>query len=70
MIEKYNTYIQFISNNKINTDSFHVSKEELAALKKNVLPTAIPRKNSPVPYAKGRKSAFSKFSQPPSPINR
>jgi len=69
-MEKYNTYIQFISNNKINTDSFHVSKEELAKLKRSEAPTALPRKNSPVPYAKGRKSAFSKLSQPPSPSNR
>jgi hypothetical protein len=38
------------------------------ALKKNA-ETSVPRKNSPIPYSKGRKSAFSKLTQPPSPTN-
>jgi|688.fasta_scaffold73134_1 hypothetical protein len=38
------------------------------ALKKNA-ETPVPRKNSPIPYSKGRKSAFSKLTQPPSPTN-
>ncbi len=38
------------------------------AIKKNS-GTPVPRKNSPIPYSKGRKSAFSKLTQPTSPTN-
>lgn len=38
------------------------------AIKKNIA-MPIPRKNSPVPYCKGRRSAFSKQSQPQSPTS-
>lgn len=66
--------MQFITNNKINNDSFQLSKEQIAALKKNIvspLPISLsrPRKNSPVPYLKGRRSAFAKMTQPPSPTS-
>jgi hypothetical protein len=39
------------------------------ALKKNA-GTPLPRKNSPIPYSRGRKTAFSKLTQPPSPTNK
>lgn len=73
-IEKYKTYIQFITNNKIssqghgnnNDREYELTKEQIAALSKNIR-TPVPRKNSPVPYCKGRRSAFNKFTQPNSP---
>lgn len=67
-MEKYKTYIQFITNNKISNDSFNLTKEEIVAIKKNA-GTPVPRKNSPIPYSKGRRSAFSKLTQPSSPSN-
>ena len=52
--------MEFITSNKITpTDIANYKKSDIFQKKKAVTPT--PRKNSPLPYHRGRKSAFSKL---------
>ena len=66
-MEKYNTYMEFITSNKINTnDLLHGRNSDIFNKKKATTPT--PRKNSPLPY-QGKKTPFSNMYnfQPISP---
>ena len=57
--QKYKTYMEFITSNKICQDVKR-NINFTCMSKKNTVSTT-PRKNSPIPYHKGRKSAFSRI---------
>lgn len=60
-MEKYKTYIDFVTSNKIPLTEVSNARHTDAFQKKKAI-TPTPRRNSPVPYHHGRKSVFTKLS--------